>query len=191
MRKLLFLFLPLVLLTNCKAPAESAQAEPANPDQYYQPETSGLPGADGKGNSKDSKIAPGDPLSPFNADGSVKPQFPKGVIQRLNDIVRSSKDAIDRYDEIRPGLEAVVTKAKAAPADAALTKQASEGIAEVGELYATAKTAREALSAEGQKLLDSGQYYDQVVFSGMATFVSKVEAELKDDLATMNKALGK
>lgn len=190
MRKIAFLLLPLMLLTNCKAPA-SQTTEPENPDQYYQPETATLPGSEGKGNSKDSKIAHGDPLSAFNKDGSVKPQFPAGMLPKLNDIVRSSKAAIDKYDEIRSGVEKAVEKAKAAPGDKALADKAAAGVAEVTALQKQASAAREALSAEGQKLLDARQYYDQVVFSGMAYFITNVEREFTDDLAKMNKALGK
>jgi hypothetical protein len=46
-----------------------------------------------------------------------------------------------------------------------------------------------ALSAEGKKLVDSKQYYDQVVFSGMATFVTRVEDEFADDLKAMSAKL--
>ena len=190
MRKFAFLLLPLMLLANCKAPA-SQTTEPEITDQYYQPEKSNVPGTDGKGNSKASKIAHGDPLSPFNKDGSLKPQFPKGMLPKLNDIVRSSKAAIDKYDEIREGIEQSVETAKAAPGDKALAAKAAAGIAEVTALHTQAKAAQDALSVEGQKLLDSRQYYDQVVFSGMAYFVTNVEREFTDDLATMNKALGK
>jgi hypothetical protein len=190
MHKFAFLLLPLMLLTSCKAPA-SQTTETENPDQYYQPKKSNLPGTDGKGNSKSSKISHGDPLSPFNKDGSLKPQFPEGVLPKLNDIVRSSKAAIDKYDEIREGVEQSIEKAKAAPGDKALAAKAAAGVAEVTALHTQAKAAQDSLSVEGQKLLDSAQYYDQVVFSGMAYFVTNVEREFTNDLEKMNKALGK
>jgi hypothetical protein len=187
MRKLIFLLLPLALLSSCDAP--TAETAEANPDKFFEPETSDMVGATGKGNSKNSQIKPGDPMSPFNADKSLKSQFPGNTLLRLNDIVRGSKAAIDEYDQIRPGIEKLVADAQAAPGDAAKVAKARKGLDQIRALQAEAIAARKELSAEGQKLVDSKQYYDQVVFSGMATFVTKVEDEFADDLKAMSAKL--
>lgn len=183
MRKLILLLLPLMFAANCSAPA--AQTAEANPDKYFQPETSNIVGATGKGNSKASPTKPGDPLSPLNADNTLKPQFPDGVLPRLNAIVRRSMATIDKYDEVRPGIEKLVADAKAAPGDAGKAAKAREGVDQIRALQVDALAATKDLTAEGQKLVDSKQYYDQVVFAGMATFVSRVENEFADDLKRM------
>jgi hypothetical protein len=183
MRTLIFAVLPLALLANCKAPAESA-----NPDKYFQPEVSNLAGANGAGNSKSQDVKPGDPLSPFNKDGTVRSSFPAGVVQRLNAIMTEAKSTIDGYDLIRRDVDKQVAAAKTDPA---MAEKAKAGIAQVEVLHQRAAKAKATLAAEGQALLDSKQYYDTVIFSGMATFVTKVEKELADDLKTMGKGAGK
>ena len=187
MRKLILLLLPMMLAANCSAPA--AQTAEANPDKYFEPVTSDIVGATGDGNSALKAGKPGDPLSPFNADGSVKRSFPEGVVVRLNAIMVRTEEVIGKYDDIRPGIEQLVADASAAPGDAAKAAKAREGLEQVRALQAQAIKAREDLSVEGQQLVDSKQYYDQVIFSGMATFVTRVENEFADDLKAMNAKL--
>lgn len=187
MRKLILLLLPMMLAANCSAPA--AQTAEANPDKFFEPETSDIVGAQGEGNSALNAPEPGDPLSPFNADGSTKPSFETETLLRLNAIMRRTKATIDKYDEVRPGIETVVADAKAAPNDAAKAAKARKGLEAVRALQADAIASRKALEVEGQKLVDSKQYYDQVIFSGMATFVTRVESEFADDLKAMNAGL--
>ncbi len=184
MRKLISLLLPMMLAVNCSAPA--AQTAEANPDKYVEPVTSDIVGATGDGNSALKAAKPGEPLSPFNADGSVKRSFPDGVVVRLNAIMVRTEAVIGKYDEIRPGIEKLVADAKAAPNDAAKVAEARKGLEEVRALQADALAAREDLTVEGQKLVDSKQYYDQVAFSGMAIFVTRVENEFADDLKAMS-----
>lgn len=184
MRKLIFLLLPMMLAANCSEPA--AQTAEPNPDKYFEPEFSDIVGANGEGNSINSSAKPGDPLSPFNADGSTKSSFSQETLIRLNAIMRRTKATIDKYDEVRPGIEKLVADAKAAPNDADKVAKARKGLDEVRALQAEAITSRNELTVEGQKLVDSGQYYDQVIFSGMAIFVSRVESEFADDLKAMS-----
>ena len=82
-----------------------------------------------------------------------------------------------------------MAEASAAPNDAAKVAKARKGLDEVRALQVEAIASRKALEAEGQKLVDSKQYYDQVIFSGMATFVTRVEGEFADDLKAMEAAL--
>lgn len=184
MRKLIFLLLPMMLAANCSAPA--AQTAEVNPDKYVEPETSDIVGATGSGNSNLNAAKPGDPLSPFNADGSTKPIFEPETLLRLNAIMRRAKGTIDKYDEVRPGIEKLVAEAKATPSNDVLTARARKGLDEIRALQSDAIAARKDLTIEGQKLVDSKQYYDQVVFSGMATFVTRVENEFSDDLKAMS-----
>lgn len=187
MRKLIFLALPLMLAANCSEPA--AQTAEANPDKFIEPETSDMVGARGEGNSALKAAKPGDPMSPFNADGSVKPAFERETLLRLNAIMRRAKDTVDKYDQIRSGIEKLVADAEAAPGDTAKLAKARKGVEEVRALQAEAIAARKDLSEEGQKLVDSKQWYDQVVFSGMATFATRVESEFAEDLKKMDAAL--
>jgi hypothetical protein len=180
MRKRIFLLLPLLLTANCDTPA--AQTAEANPDKYFEPQTSDIVGATGDGNSALKEAKPGDPLSPFNADGSIKPSFDTATLLRLNAIMR-------KYDAIRPGIEKLVADAAAAPGDTAKAAKAREGLGQIRVLQAEAIAARKELAAEGQQLVDSKQYYDQVVFSGMATFATRVEDEFADDLKAMSAKL--
>jgi hypothetical protein len=187
MRKRIFLLLPLLLTANCDTPA--AQTAEANPDKYFEPQTSDIVGATGDGNSALKEAKPGDPLSPFNADGSIKPSFDTATLLRLNAIMRRAKSTIDKYDAIRPGIEKLVADAAAAPGDTAKAAKAREGLGQIRVLQAEAIAARKELAAEGQQLVDSKQYYDQVVFSGMATFATRVEDEFADDLKAMSAKL--
>jgi hypothetical protein len=187
MRKLIFLLLPMMLAANCSAPA--AQTAEANPDKFIEPETSDMVGAQGEGNSALKAAKPGEPLSPFNADGSTKPNFETETLLRLNAIMRSTKATIDKYDQVRPAMEKLVADAKAAPNDTIKAAKAREGLEQVRALQAEAIASRKDLEVEGQKLVDSKQYYDQVVFSGMAMFVTRVENEFADDLKAMNASL--
>ncbi len=187
MRKLTFLLLPIMLAANCSAPA--AQTAEANPDKYFEPVTSEIVGATGDGNSALKAAKPGDPFSPFNADGSVKRSFPEGVVVRLNATMVRTEEAIGKYDDIRPGIEQLVADASAAPGDTAKAAKAREGLEQVRALQAEAIASRKELEVEGQKLVDGKQYYDQVVFSGMAMFVTRVENEFADDLKAMNASL--
>lgn len=187
MRKLIFLLLPMLLAANCGSPA--AQTAEANPDKYFEPATSDMVGATGDGNSALKAAEPGDPLSPFNADGTIKPSFETATLLRLNAIMRRAKSTIDKYDKIRPGIEKLVADAAAAPGDAAKAAKAREGLDQVRALQTEAIAARKDLAAEGQKLVDSKQYYDQVIFSGMATFATRVEDEFADDLKEMSAKL--
>jgi hypothetical protein len=187
MRKLIFLVLPLMLAANCSEPA--AQTAEANPDKFIEPETSDVVGAQGEGNSALNAAKPGDPMSPFNADGSIKPSFEVETLKRLNAIMFRTKETIDKYDAVRPGIEKLVADAKAAPGDSAKVAKARKGLDEVRALQAEAIAARKDLEVEGQKLVDSKKWYDQVVFSGMATFVTRVESEFADDLKAMGESL--
>lgn len=187
MRKLIFLMLPLMFAANCSEPA--AQTAEANPDKFVVPETSDMVGATGSGNSALAAAKPGEPLSPFNADGSTKPGFEAETLLRLNAIMRRAKATIDKYDEVRPGIEQLVAASTAAPDDAAKAAKAAKGLDQIRALQADAIAARKELAAEGQKLVDSKKYYDQVVFSGMATFVTRVENEFADDLKAMSAKL--
>lgn len=187
MRKLIFLLLPLLLAANCSEPA--AQTAEPNPDKYFEPETSDIVGAVGGGNSALNAPAPGDPLSPFNADGSAKRSFEPETLMRLNAIMRRTKATIDEYDQVRPGIEKIVGEAIAAPDDASKKAKAAKALDDVLALQADALAARKDLEVEGQKLVDSGQYYDQVVFSGMATFVTRVETEFAEDVKAMGEGL--
>ncbi|NJO13729.1 MAG: hypothetical protein HC870_00190 [Rhizobiales bacterium] len=191
MRKLILLLLPMMLAANCSAPAAQT-AEPdaeANPDKFIEPETSNMVGAKGEGNSALKAAKPGDPMSPFNADGSIKPAFERETLQRLNAIMVRAKATIDEYDQVRPGVEKLVAEAKAAPDDTAKRAKAQKALGDVRALHKQAIAARDELSVEGQKLVDSKQWYDQVVFSGMATFATRVESEFAEDLKTLGEGL--
>lgn len=187
MRKLIFLLLPMMLTANCSEPA--AQTVEPNPDKYFEPEFSDIVGANGEGNSINSSAKPGDPLSPFNADGSTKQGFETETLLRLNAIMRRTKATIDEYDQVRPGIEKIVGEAIAAPNDATKNAKARKALEDVRALQAEVLASRKDLEVEGQKLVDSGEYYDQVVFSGMATFVSRVETEFAEDIKATREGL--
>jgi hypothetical protein len=126
-------------------------------------------------NAENQAAKPGDPLSPLDKDGSPKSSFPAGTVERLNAIMRRSKAAIDQFDKIRPGLEQA-------------SKIGTVDLAELTKLHEEAKAAVTALDAEGKQLLDSRQYYDAVIFSGMALFAEKVEKELQDEIKALSAA---
>lgn len=182
MRKLIFTLLPLVLLVNCKAVAEPQQQE-----TDVTTEQADLVNAPTNAQFQNAK--PGDPLSPLEKDGTAKSSFPKGVVLRLNAIVTKSKIAIDQFDKERPGIEAAVNAAKAAPSDAAAQKRAEAALAKLETLHKDAVAAKAELSAEGEMLLKTNAYYDNVIFSGMAIFVTKVASELADEQKDMKALL--
>lgn len=182
MRKAIFLFMPLALVANCKAAPEQAVSPPA----AMQVEKSAAPT-----NAEFQAAKPGDPLSPFEKDGSVKSSFPPGVVIRLNAIVAGSKDAIDSFDKLRPRLQAAAQSAKSAPGNAKALDDVRSILTELDALQSQASTAKAALSEEGTQLLKGGKYYDAAIFSGMAVFVSKVDDEIADERKAVIAALPK
>ena len=126
-------------------------------------------------NAENQAAKPDDPLSPLEKDGSPKSAFPAGVVERLNAIMTRSKAAIDQFDKIRPGPEQA-------------SKTGKVDLAEITKLHAEAKAAMTALDAEGKQLLDSRQYYNVLIFSGMAVFAEKVEKELQDEIKALSAA---
>jgi hypothetical protein len=160
MRKLILALVPMMMLADCRAAPELVKAAPTN--------------------SEIQAAKPGDPLSPLDKDGKAKPSFPNGEVVRLNAIVQRSKDAIDEFDKQWTDDQAVVSAAKSAPADASLKAKAAAVYADLGNLHKRALAAKADLAAEEDKLKAAGQYYDTVIYSGMALFVGKVEAELAE-----------
>jgi hypothetical protein len=177
MQRPMFVLLSLALLASCRSPEAQSQeqVDAAVSDTVVRSQMA---------------AKPGDPLSPLNKDGTKKDPFAPGRVVELNAVVQRSKDAIDQYDKIRPGIEKLVAAAKAAPASKDLAARARTGITQIEALHAQAAEAKQALSIEGQKLLKSGQFYDTVIFSGMILFVSRVEDELADDIKAMKAATG-
>ena len=126
-------------------------------------------------NAEYQAAKPGDPLSPLEKDGSPKSSFPAGVVERLNAIMTRSKAVIDQFDKVRPGLEQA-------------SKTGAIDLTELTKLHEEAKAARIALDAEKKQLLDSRQYYNVLIFSGMAVFAEKVEKELQDEIKALSAA---
>ena len=173
MRKIFLTLLPLVLFVNCGAVAAQAVPDKASPDALRD------------------EAKPGDPYSALEKDGTVKSSFPHGVVLRLNAIVTKSKTAIDQFDKERPTIVAAVNAAKARSKSPAAKKRAELALLKLNKLHSDAVAAKAELAIEGEMLLKTNQYYDNVIFSGMATFVSKVESELADEQKDMKALLTK
>jgi hypothetical protein len=155
MRLFTHAIIAIAMLTSCKAASELPKTAPTN--------------------AETSAVKPGDALSPLEKDGTAKSSFPPGVVLRLNAIMTRSKNVIDRFDKIRPGLEQA-------------SKAGTPDLTELKRLHEEAKSAKADLGSEGKKLVDSGQYYDTVIFSGMALFAEKVEKELADEIKLLSAA---
>ncbi len=153
MRTFIHSFIALALLTGCEATSQVAKAPPKAPPTEAQM----------------LAAKPGEPLSPQKADGTPKPPFPPGFLARLNAIMTRAKKVIDRFDEVRPVIE------KAGKASAA-------EVTELKALHNESIAAKADLSKEGTLLIESGQYYDTAIFSGMALFARKVEGELGEEV---------
>jgi hypothetical protein len=143
--------------TGCKAASEIAPPRPSN--------------------AESANAKPGDPLSALAKDGTAKSSFPTGAVERLNAIMRRSKNAIDTFDKIVPGIR-----------EANKAGKGSAGKAELAKLYGEAKSANADLIAEGKKLDATGEYYDVVIFSGMTLFAGKVEKELEEEIAALGSS---
>ena len=176
MRLLIHAFLAIALLTGCKAlpePPKTLQSNAVNPVSNAEKQA---PNAVNQAANTETQAAkPGDPLRPLEKDGSPKSSFPAGVVERLNAITTRSKTAIDQFDKIRPGLKQA-------------SKTGKVDLAELTKLHEESKAAMTALGAEGKQLLDSRQYYNSVIFSGMALFAEKVEKELQDEIKALSAA---
>ena len=169
MRLLIHAFLAIALLTGCQTvpePPKTLQSNAVNPVSNAENQAS---------NAVNQAAKPGDPLSPLDKDGSPKSSFPAGVVERLNAIMTRSKTVIDQFDKIRPGPEQA-------------SKTGTVDLAAITKLHAEAKAAVTALDAEGKQLLDSRQYYNVLIFSGMAVFAEKVEKELQDEIKALSAA---
>ena len=170
MRLLTTAFIAAIMLSSCKAaPQLATAAAPTNADS--------------------SNLKPGDPLSPLDKDGSAKSAFDNVTVLRLNAIVQRSKDMIDEFDKVAPEMRASVDAAKGKAANSPETQKARTSLTRLGEMHTITQAAKTDLAAEGQKLADSQKYYDVVVFSGMVTFVQKVEGELSDEIKDLNAKL--
>jgi hypothetical protein len=146
-----------LLSTGCKAASEIAPPRPSN--------------------AQSANAKPGDPLSALAKDGTAKSSFPKGAVERLNAIMRRSKNVIDTFDKVIPGIR-----------EASKAGKGSAGKAELEKLYGEAKSANADLIAEGKKLDATGEYYDVVIFSGMTLFAGKVEKELEEEIASLGSS---
>ena len=144
-----------LLATGCKASADLPNAKPTN--------------------AETAAVKPGDPLSALDKDGNAKSSFPAGVVVRLNAIMTRSKNTIDTFDKVVPGIR-----------EASKTGTNSAGMAELEKLYSEAKSANADLIAEGKKLDATGEYYDAVIFAGMTVFADKVEKELADEVKALS-----
>jgi hypothetical protein len=101
----------------------------------------------------------GSRLSPFNKDGTAKPPFREEDTRALNAIVERSERVVAELDRAR--LE---------------NRQLSE--TRRVRLAAEAQQAREDFQAQARSVMESGNYYDQPILAGMATFVAAVESEV-------------
>jgi hypothetical protein len=180
MRHLLIIPIILASLSACKATPEATSLS-ANASATEQQAEDAL--------EKMAKAAPGDIMSPFNKDGSPKPDFPGKLVLRLNDIVRQTYDAIERYDKERKTITATVDAAKGAKADSPAMLKAKASVDEVQKLLEISRKSKADLGVEGVKLLNSKEYYNIKVFSGMALFIDKVETELTEEVKLMNDKL--
>jgi len=160
----------IALLTSSKASTEVLQSEPSPTTTQTTPT-----------NAETSKLKPGDALSPFEKDGSVRSSFGPGVVLRLNAIVAESKATIDKFDKVIPAIRTAVGAAKGTPANGVARQKADKALAQLDQLHAAAKASKAKLGVEGQALVDSRKYYDGVIFSGMARFVERIEDELGDE----------
>jgi hypothetical protein len=153
MRIMPALFIAALLITGCKS-VESATTTAKATSPVIEAIEKELPGSQ-------LKHPLGHPLSPFYKDGSPKPAFDEATVQKLNGIVRRSKDAIDAFD-------------KAAKANITLDKP------ELTKLATDAEKARTDFEAAAIQVRNSQAYYDKPILAGMAKFVSAVETELKE-----------
>lgn len=99
-----------------------------------------------------------------------RPDFSNETVLKLNPIVARSKAALDRFDELAPELDAARKsgdKARIASLEAELAK-----------LEAKTRAARTAFQAEKQALLESKEYYNEVVFAAMEQFVAEAPDEI-------------
>jgi hypothetical protein len=151
MRIIKSLFIAALLISGCKS-VESATANVESP--VIEAVEKELPGSQ-------FKHPLGHPLSPFYQDGRPKPPFEEATVQKLNAIVRRSKDTIDAFDK--------ATRAKVKLDKPALTKMATD-----------AEAARIDFEGAAIELRKSEVYYDKPILAGMAKFVSGVETELKE-----------
>ena len=169
MRLLIIALLATAVLPSCKASVDLPKTNATNADS--------------------SKYPAGHPLSALDKDGTAKSAFDNETVLRLNAIVRRSRDLIDEFDKTVPEIRTSVAAAKGAAAGSPQMQKAQAGLAKLGQMYEVTKTDRTELAVEGDKLSKSGKYYDIVIFSGMTTFVTKVEAELSDEIKDLNAKL--
>ena len=180
MRLSIIIPITLALLVGCKAASEVA------------PPNANLTEAEKKAAEVESKIVkakPGDAMSQFTKDNIVKPHFPNGGVVGLNAIVKQAYDAIELYDDKRKATQGAVAAAVGTDPNGPAMLKAKAAIAEVQKLHEATRDAKAKLSAEGVKLVDSGQYYNVEIFGGMTVFVNKVEAELGEDITKLNATL--
>ncbi len=180
MRLSIIIPITLALLVGCKAASE-VTPQSLNPAE-----------AEKKAAEVEAKIfkaKPGDAMSQFNKDGTVKPHFPNGGVVGLNAIVKQAYDAIEMYDDKRKATQGTVGAAVGTDPNSPAMQKAKAAIAEVQKLHEATRDAKAKLNAEGARLVNSEQYYNVEIFGGMTVFVNKVEAELSEDITKFNATL--
>jgi hypothetical protein len=182
MRRSIIIPITLALLVGCKASSE-AMSQSANPAETEKKAT--------EVEAKIYKAKPGDAMSQFTKDGIVKPHFPNGQIVGLNAIVKQAYDAIELYDDERKATQATVAAAVGTVPSSPEMQKAKAAVVKVEKLHETTRDAKAKITAEGTKLLNSGQYYNVEIFGGMTLFIDKVETELGDEVKNLNASLTK
>ena len=180
MRLSIIIPITLALLVGCKAASE-VMPQSANPAEAEKKAT--------EVQTKILRAKPGDSMSQFTKDGIVKPYFPNGGLVGLNAIVKQAYDAIERYDDQRKTIKEAVASAKGTAPDSPAMQKAKAAIAEVEKLHSITRDSKAKITAEGEKLVNSEQYYNTEIFGGMTIFIDRVETELGEEVTNLTAAL--
>ncbi|MFM9827784.1 MAG: hypothetical protein ACKVOB_03440 [Sphingomonas sp.] len=172
------MFLPLVLVLAASGvatiPAGSATAQGAQPQA--------APAIDPAAGRKPTR---------FVEQGleQLSSPFTKPTVIKLNAIVARSKNSIDTFDHIVPGIRASVAAAAKPKASLAARKAAHAQMGKLMALATKARTEQTAMKAAEKQVRASGEKYNDTILSAMVGFVDEVKTEIDEEVTQLSAKL--
>ena len=103
----------------------------------------------------------------------IESPFTRETVLALNAIVERSLSAINEFDDARKQAEATSTQGQA------------ELLAVYQAISERAALARRDMAGEGNRMLNSGEQYNQAIFAAMVHFVEQVDDEVRREIETV------
>lgn len=165
----------LVFSTSCGRPKEVGQTD-SDSDSVAEIaiDSSVNDGSNVKDGASPTKTNDENSQFEFQELDDIESAFTKETVLKLNAIVARSLAAINAFDKAR----------KMRTDDAQGTAELLEKCSQLSE---NASKAKADMDSAAKVLRESGETYNEAIFSAMVEFVDKVDKELHDEVETLRK----